>query len=158
MNEEHPMKRAVIYLAAIFVLAGAAEAIAQDVAVVVNRSNPAEGISIVELRKVLLDRARWPDGKKITVVMTEADRPVALKAVCDMNQKDFTFHIMRATFSGGTVEPPTIVRSGGEVNQSVARGAGAIGFLSAKEVDESVKTLKVNGLAPGQPGYPVSAK
>jgi hypothetical protein len=152
------MKRAAIYLAAVFVLGGAAEAMAQDVAVVVNRSNPAAAISMVELRKVLLTSARWPDGKKISVVMTKADRPAALKAVCDMNQKDFDFHIMRGTFNGGTAEPPKVVGSGGEVKESVARGAGAIGFMSANEVDESVKTLKVNGLVPGQPGYPVSAK
>jgi hypothetical protein len=154
------MKRTVIYLAAaaVFVLAGGVDAMAQDVAVVVNRSNPAQTISMSELRKVLLNRARWPDGKRITVLMTQAEQPVALKAVCDMNQKDFNIHLMRATFDGEGADPPKVVGSGGQVKQAVAGGGGAIGFMSAKEVDESVKILKVDGLAPGQPGYPVSSK
>jgi hypothetical protein len=155
------MKRTVIFLAAavFFVLAGAADALAQDVAVVVHRSNPADTISMTDLRKILLtQQTQWPNGKKITVLITQSERPVVLKAVCGMNENDFNVHLMHATFNGDSADPPKVVGSGPQARLAVAGQVGAIGFIGVGDVDESVKILKVNGLAPGQPGYPVSAK
>jgi ABC-type phosphate transport system substrate-binding protein len=155
------MKRTVILLAAVvfFVLAGAAGAMAQDVAVVVHRSNPADTISMTELRKILLtQQTQWPTGKKITVLMTQSERPGALKTVAGMNENDFNVHLMHATFNGDSADPPKVVGSGAQVKQAVAAQVGAIGFMGAGDVDASVKILKVNGLVPGQPGYPLSPK
>jgi hypothetical protein len=155
------MKRTVIFLAAavLFVLAGAADAMAQDVAVVVHRSNPADTISMSDLRKFLLtQQTQWPNGKKVTVVMTQSERTGTLKTVCGMNENDFNVHLMHATFNGDSADPPKVVGSGVQVKQTVAGAVGAIGFMRASDVDESVKVLKVNGFVPGQPGYPVSPK
>jgi hypothetical protein len=35
---------------------------------------------------------------------------------------------------------------------------GGIGFVRAADADDSVKVLKIAGVAPGQPGYPIGVK
>jgi ABC-type phosphate transport system substrate-binding protein len=154
------MKRAVICLAAVFVLFSAASAAAQDMAVIVNKSNAVETISMADLRKIMLSQVnRWAsDRNMISVLLTRAEQPGALKAVCGMTEKDLDVHVMRARFNGETVKPPTVLVSAAKVKQTVAGTTGAIGFILASDVDDSVKVLKVGGLSPGQSGYPVSLK
>jgi phosphate transport system substrate-binding protein len=154
------MKRAVICLAALLVLSSAASASAQDLAVVVNKANQVETISMAELRKIMLAQVnRWAtDRNAISVMLTRTDQTSALKTICGMTEKDFDMHMMRARFNGETGKAPNILGSASKVKQAVAGTSGAIGFIPASEVDESVKVLKVGGLAPGQSGYPISVK
>jgi ABC-type phosphate transport system substrate-binding protein len=144
----------------VFVLSSAATAAPQDFAVVVNKSNPVDSISMAELRKIVLAQVnRWAgDHNLITVLMTHDEQSGALQTVCGMTEKDFNFHIMRARFNGETIRTPTILVSAAKLKQTVASTAGAIGFILATDVDDSVKVVKVGGLAPGQSGYPVSVK
>src|SRR5437763_11343808 len=125
------MKRVVIYLAtaALLVLTSAAAAMAQEVAVVVNKSNPTDTVSMVELRKILLGQeTQWPSGKKtIAALMTQAERPATLKAVCAMNENDYNVHLMHATFNGDSGEPPKVLGSASQVKLGVAGLAGAGG-------------------------------
>jgi ABC-type phosphate transport system substrate-binding protein len=154
------MRRAVICLAAAFVLSSAVSAAAQDLAVIVNKSNSVETISMAELRKIMLAQVnRWAtDRHAISVLLTRSEQPVALKAVCGMSEKDFDVHMMRARFNGETGKAPNILASASKVKQAVAGTSGAIGFILASEVDGTVKVVKIGGLVPGQAGYPVSLK
>jgi phosphate transport system substrate-binding protein len=144
----------------LLVLASAASAAAQELAVVVNKSNSVETISMPELRKIMLAQVnRWAnDRNAISVMLARADQPGALKTICGMTEKDFDMHMMRARFNGETGKAPNILGSASKVKQAVAGTSGAIGFILASEVDESVKVVKVGGLAPGQSGYPISVK
>src|SRR6266699_6561228 len=61
----------------------------QNLAVVVNLSNPVQNLSMPELRRIFLgERSHWPNGSRITLVMMEpgqADRAVVLRDICQMN-------------------------------------------------------------------------
>jgi hypothetical protein len=144
-------------LIAVALLAAAAPARADDVAVVVNKANPMNGVSMAELRKILLGQeAKWPSGQKIVVLMTtpgQPDRGAALKIVCGMNETDFTLHFMHASFNGESGELPKAVGAGAQVRQAVASTVNALGLFKASEADSSVKILTVDGASPGQPGY-----
>jgi hypothetical protein len=60
---------------------------------------------------------------------------------------------MQAAFTGKDIAPPRDVASAAALKQFVAGTPGAIGCILASEVDDSVKVLKVDGNAPGEPGY-----
>lgn len=155
------MKRVVSYIAAaaVLVLSNAAQAMADDFAVVVNRANAVNAVSMAELRKIVLAQATvWTNGKRISLVATQADWPGTLMAISGMNVKDFNIHLMRDTFNGGVVNPPKVLASGAQAKETIAGLPTALGFIRASDVDDSVKVIKVDGLAPGQSGYPVSAK
>jgi phosphate transport system substrate-binding protein len=154
------MKRSFISVVTLsLLLAGAAHAMADDVAVVVNRSNPTDSVSMTELRKIVLAQQRqWSNGKKIAVTMSAADRAATLKAVSGMSETDYNVHFMHATFNGEDADPAKIVSSASHVKQAVAAAPAGVGFIRAGDIDESIKVLKINGLAPGQPGYPLSPK
>ena len=154
------MRRAVIFLMSILVLSFAATASAQEYAVIVNRSNPVETISMTDLRKIVLAEVNhWArDSKPISVLVTKTEQPGTLQAVCSMTEKDLRFHIMRAKFNGQSAQPPTVLVSAAKVKETVVATAGAIGIILASDADGSVKILKISGLAPGESGYPVSLK
>ncbi len=54
--------------------------------------------------------------------------------------------------SGETEAPKTLVSNNG-VLRFVYNVPGAIGYVRARDVDASVKTLRIDGRLPGEPGY-----
>jgi ABC-type phosphate transport system substrate-binding protein len=164
------MKQVCAVLAAIAVLvSGAAPwAAADEVAVIVNKSNPVIALTIVQLRAILLGAgAKWTSGKRITVFMTRAGQPERsgiLRIVCGMSETDFNMHFIHGrrnpdgSVSNEAREHPTVFDSGPQVRQSVATAANAVGFIKASQVDDSVKIVAVDGSSPGEPAYKLKIK
>jgi hypothetical protein len=82
----------------------------QNLAIVVNVSNPISNLSMAELRRVFLgERSHWPNGRRITLVMMEAGQPeraVVLRDICQMNETDFNNHFLRGVFTGEVLVSP----------------------------------------------------
>jgi phosphate transport system substrate-binding protein len=167
------MKRIfVIPIAAALIAVGvAAQASADDVAVIVNKSNPVDGLTMAQLRRIVLgEETKWTDGKKIAVLMAtpgQTERDGTLKMVCGMSETDFTLHFMRGALWASShvvksglprLDPPKTVGSGVRVRQLVAVTANAIGFMKASQLDDSVKVLTIDGSGPGQPAYKLNLK
>jgi ABC-type phosphate transport system substrate-binding protein len=164
------MKQVCAVLAAIAVLvSGAAPwAAADEVAVIVNKSNPVIALTIAQLRSILLGAgAKWTSGKRITVVMTRAGQPErsgTLRIVCGMSETDFNMHFIHGWRSpdgsvcNETREHPTVFDTGLQVRQSVATAPNAVGFIKASQVDDSVKIVAVDGSSPGEPAYKLKIK
>ena len=153
--------RVILIVSVLFGVVGVGRAAADDVAVVVNKANAIDGLTIVQLRKLLLSEETQVGGKKAAVFTTAAGRPdrgAALKAICGMSEIDFNTHFMQAKFKGETAESPRVMGSAAAVKQAVAAAPGGIGLIFLADVDDSVKVIKVAGVAPGQPGYAISAK
>jgi hypothetical protein len=53
------------------------------------------------------------------------------------------------------LEEPRQQNSTPDVIKFISYVPGAIGYVRADEVDASVKVLRVDGLAPGEPGYKI---
>ena len=139
-------------------VAGAAE---DDLAVVVNKTNPVDNLTKAQLRKIILgDQPAWSAGKKVTIILRapgQPDRAGVLRSVCGMGEEDFTQHQMQASFNGEGGNAPKVVATGEAVRTAVATLPGAIGFMRADEVNDSVRAVTVDGVAAGQDGYKVKS-
>src|SRR6185295_2235477 len=89
---------AAVAAAAILGFGAASWAAADEVAVIVNKSNPVMAMTIAQLRAILLGAgANWTSGNKITVVMTPAGQPErtgTIRIVCGMSETDFNLHFI----------------------------------------------------------------
>jgi ABC-type phosphate transport system substrate-binding protein len=132
------------------------------IVVIVNNANPVDNLSAGELKKLFLsDRSRWETGKAVAPVMLSAGAPERtsfLKSVCGMSDGDLGKYFMQAAFTGKSATPPKEVGSAGAVKSFVATSPGAIGFIKASDLaagDATVKAVKVDGVAAGDPGYKI---
>ena len=171
------MKRISVVLIALALLSFGApsHAAADDVAVIVHKSNPVDGLTMGQLRKIVLgQQTKWPNDQTIAVLMTtpgQPERDTTLRIVCGMSETSFGLHFAHASFTEGlaalhgpkwsppdVAEPPTSVGSGVQLRQSVAGSANAVGFIKASQLDGSVKIITIDGSRPGEPAYKLKLK
>jgi hypothetical protein len=72
-----------------------------------------------------------------------------------MNEQDFGAYFLFEVFRGELSTSPTTLQTPTEVKKFIATTPGAVGYVRASDVDDSVKVVRVNGLLPGDDGYPV---
>ena len=129
-----------------------------EIAVIVNKSNPVDDLPLSELRELFLaERGHWPNGGgKVRVVMLEQGEPAresALRLIYNMTEKAYVSYFLGKKFRGETLDEPRKQSSAADVIKFVSFVPGAIGYVRPEEVDASVKVLRVDGTAPGDPGY-----
>jgi ABC-type phosphate transport system substrate-binding protein len=155
---------AVVLFAAALVGFGSASraGAAEDLAVIVNKTNPVQNLTILQLRKILLGaEGKWPAGKKIAVLMPMPGTPGRdglLRIVCGMNETDFTLHFLHASFNGDAGDPPRSIAASVQLRDLVAGTPNALGFVGASDADDSVKIVTIDGSGPGQTGYKLKSK
>ena len=129
----------------------------EPLAIVVNRNNPLSEISLVDLRRVFRgQRSRWSNGRRVTLVMRDRgalEREAILQSLYGVAEEDYRRSYMQAVFSGETADAPKTLTSTNGVLRFVYNVPGAIGYVRARDVDASVKALRVDGHLPGEPGY-----
>jgi ABC-type phosphate transport system substrate-binding protein len=149
----------VLWACALFVPSAATAD--DDLTVVVNKSNAVENLTKAQLCKIVLgEQAAWPGAKKVMVVLRapgQPDRKGVLRSVCGMGEDDFTTHQMQASFNGDAGSPPKVVASDEAARDMVAAQPGAIGFLQAADVNDTVRPVTVDGVAAGKDGYKVKS-
>jgi len=131
-------------------------------AVIVNKSNPTDTLSILDLRKITLaERRTWPNGRKITVVMREPGHPereAVLRRICRMTDSDFNRYLLHASFVGEVQSGPKVLASGIGIRRFVVNVPGAIGYVNVKDVDDSVKPIRIDGHSINQAGCSMPAQ
>jgi hypothetical protein len=70
-----------------------------------------------------------------------------------MSEAQFRQHWIAKVFRAETPTGPKIVYSAESALDQLARTQGAITFVDAAAVGRGMKVLKIDGKAPGQPGY-----
>ncbi len=117
---------------------------------IVNRKNPVTSLSLADVRAMLLgERSHWADGTRVTVVMREPKQPerdAIIRLVCRLDDRDYTRTVLRAVFTGDLRSPPKLLETSGGVLRFVYNVPGAIGYVRASEVDDTVTILKVSGV------------
>jgi len=134
-------------------------AAAKDVALVSNKSNDTQGISLPDLIKVCKGQTnRWPDGKPVTFVMLDPDSPemkIVLQKVYDATSEQVKALITTANH-GRTSHPAIIVvNSDDALVQKVESMPGAIGLVDVYSITGRVAVVRVGGKLPLEPGYPL---
>jgi len=131
----------------------------QNLAIVVNVSNPTKNLSMAELRKIFLgERSHWPNGRRITLVMIEPGHPeraAVLGLIYQMNEKDFDNHFLHGLFTGEVFVSPKTLATPVGVRKFIFNVPGAIGYLRTSDVDSSVKIVRIDGRFPNDKAYPL---
>lgn len=129
----------------------------EPLVIVVNRSNPVDDLSFAELRRIFLgNRSHWPNGRRITLVMREPGEPernAILRDVCAMNEDQFKNHFVHGLYTGEILVSPKILSSPIGVRKFIFNVPGAIGYLRIRELDDSVKVVRIDELTPEEKGY-----
>ena len=136
---------------------GGAKLNPNTLAVVVNKSNPANDITLADLRRILLgERTYWKGSQKIIVLLPTVgtpERQTTLRLV-SMDESNYKQHWQDKASGGGGSVAPTASASGFAVNV-VADTEDAIAVVPLADVKGSVKILRIDGSAPGDPAYPI---
>ena len=129
----------------------------EPLAIVVNRSNPVDQLSLAELRKVFLgERSYWPNGRRITLVMRDLGEPehkTMLREVYQMDENALKNHFLRGLFTGEILVSPKTLASAAGVRKFVFNVPGAIGYVRLSDVDGTVKVLRIDELLPEDKKY-----
>jgi len=129
----------------------------EPLAIVVNRSNPLTEISLADLRRVYRgQRSRWSNGRRVTLVMRDTgavERDAILRSLYGVAEVEYRRTYLQAIFSGEASDAPKTLASSRGVLRFVYNVPGAIGYVRARDVDPSVKMLRIDGRLPGEPGY-----
>jgi ABC-type phosphate transport system substrate-binding protein len=129
----------------------------QNLAIVVNLSNPTANLSMAELRKIFLgERSHWPNGRRITLVMIEPGRPertAVLSLIYQMSENDFNNHFLHGLFTGEVFASPKTLATPVGVRKFIFNVPGAIGYVRATDVDASVKVIRIDERLPDDKGY-----
>jgi ABC-type phosphate transport system substrate-binding protein len=130
----------------------------ENLAIVVNRSNPVENLSTPDLRRIFLgERGHWPNGRRITIVMIEPGQPerdVVLRDIFRMTETEFSNHFLHGVFTGEVLVSPKTLATPVGVRKFVFNVPGAIGYLRASDVDASVKVVRIDERYPDDKAYP----
>jgi hypothetical protein len=136
-------------LAALSAVAWAADP-EDALAVVVHKSNNVENVTQAQLCKLLMGEASWSGGKQVNALLRSSgpEREMVLRTICAMTSIAFMQQLMK---SGGTA--PKALASDAAVKQLLTTLPNAIGFLHVADVTDAVRVVKLDGAAPGDPGY-----
>jgi ABC-type phosphate transport system substrate-binding protein len=132
---------------------------AEALAIVVHRANPVDRLTTTELRRIfMLETQTWPHGRRITVVLREKGQPErdeAIRIICGLSAANYERHLLLQTFRGTVTRGPRSIQSANGMLRFVFNTPGAIGYVPADQVDDTVKTVAIDGLLPGDAKYPL---
>lgn len=128
-----------------------------DVKVIVSASNTLNDIKVSMLRKVLLgEQSVW--GNRLTIELflppSGTVEQEAVLRVVEMTAPQFKQYWLAKVFHGeAPAEPRTV--SSGDTPSYVSGNPGAIALFQGASVGEGLTVLTVDGIAPGEEGYPL---
>ncbi|MGA8270099.1 MAG: hypothetical protein WB919_00970 [Candidatus Sulfotelmatobacter sp.] len=129
-----------------------------DIAVVASSGNPTSNISLADLRKILAGTKRsWPGGQAVRLVTRGPgcrERLVLLKFL-GMSEAEYKQYWTAQVYRGEADVVPLVVPSVGMQKEALMAFPGAVSLVSAKDVKPGMKIIRVDGLLPGEAGYPI---
>lgn len=146
---------------ALLVLCLSYYAFGKDIAIIVNKGNPVNELSKIDLRRIYLsDTQKWGDGKPIvmlTLASDAAERKVFQDKVLGMSNDELQKYISDQEIKGKSVKSATVQKSSQALQLFIGKVPMSIGFIFDDEFkdDGKVKKIKVDGKSPGEGGYPL---
>jgi ABC-type phosphate transport system substrate-binding protein len=160
MNVRARRSRRAVLLAGL--AAAAAPVWAADenaIAVVVRQDVPVDNLSFAELRRLVLgDRQYWSSNLRVTLLMRAPgarERDVVLKTIYQMSEAQFRQYWIAKVFRAEAASGPRTVYSNDMAEELAGQIPGAVAFVTGGAVAPGLKVLKINGLLPRDPGYPL---
>jgi ABC-type phosphate transport system substrate-binding protein len=136
-----------------------AAAQAGAVAVVVNDRNPVTKMSRAELRRIFAGEKRaWSAGLPIKILVRApgTQERVALLKLLGMTEGEYRQYWTLQVFRGEAQTEPSTLPSNGMQKEALIIYPGAVALVSFQDVKAGMKVLRVDGLMPGEAGYPLN--
>ena len=134
-------------------------AFAAPVAIVVSPGTPVDDLSFADVRKLFLgERQFWNPKLRVVLLMRapiSRERDVVLRTIYQMSEAQFRQYWISKVFRADVAAGPKIVYSTETAYELVAAIPGAVAFVDASQVPKGVKVLRIGGMLPGDPGYPL---
>jgi len=155
---------AALLVAANLVLPGTS-ALAQEVvrsspiAIVVHKDTDVKNLSLAELRNIFMANQQFWSNRKRIVLLVRApkseERDFVLNTIYEMDEAQFRQYWIAKMFRAEVPRGPKIVFSTDMMLELVIAIPGSISFVSADEVTDDVRVVRVDGKLPSDPGYPL---
>lgn len=133
---------------------------ASDIAVVVNRDVPVNDLTFAELRNIVLgDRQFWSSNLRITLLIRAPgarEREVILKKVLQMSEAQFRQYWIGKVFRAESAVGPKTIYSNEMALSLINSIPGSIAFMDASQAPKDSKVIRLNGMLPGEKGYPLN--
>jgi ABC-type phosphate transport system substrate-binding protein len=160
---------AVTLFAMVWLTLSGASAVAQEVAqevatagpvaIVVHKDTDIDNLSLFEVRSIFLANQQfWPDRTRIILLVRapkSEERDFILNTIYEMDEAQFRQYWIAKMFRAEVPRGPKVVFSTGMMLELVIAIPGSISFVSIDEVTDDVKVVKVDGMLPTDPGYPL---
>lgn len=132
-------------------------ATARDVALISNKSNHVEAVSVADLIKICKGQSQhWPDGRPITFITRDPAAPemkLVLEKIYAMPKDEVAALIANANHSRANHPALIVVDSDEQLVKKVASTPGAVGMVDVYAITGDVTVLRVGDKLPLQPGY-----
>ena len=142
---------------ALIVVGGTTLAAARDMALISNKSNHVESVSVAELTKICKGQSqRWPDGKPITFITRDPASPemkLVLEKIYSLPKEEVAALIANANHNRVNHPAIMVVDSDEALVKKVETTPGAVGLVDVYAITGSVTVLRVGDKLPLQPGY-----
>jgi ABC-type phosphate transport system substrate-binding protein len=145
----------------------AAQAFSQDdvaqshspIAIVVHKDSEVENLAMDQLRNIFLANQQfWPDRTRIILLVRAPksdDRDFVLNTIYQMDEAQFRKYWIAKMFRAEVPRGPKIVFSTDMTLELVVAIPGSISFMSADQVTDGVRVVRVDGKLPSDDGYPL---
>lgn len=141
----------------LFLAASVSLASARDLALVANKANSVNAITLPDLVKVCKGQTdKWPDGKSVTFIMRDPSAPEMkffLEKVYALPEAQVKGVVATANRGRGGHPAIMIVASDEDLVNKVASIPGAVGVVDVYAINSSVAVIKLAGKLPLEPGY-----
>jgi ABC-type phosphate transport system substrate-binding protein len=135
----------------------AAMAAAKDFALISDKSNHVEAVSVAELVKICKGQMeRWPDGKPVSLVTRDPASPemrLVLEKIYNIPKEEVLVLISSANHARVNHPAIVVVDSDEAVVKKVESSPGAVGLVDVYAITGAVKVVKIGGKLPLEPGY-----
>ena len=146
-----------IAISCVLILACSRNAMASDVAVVLNKNVKMQSITMSDLVKICKgDTSHWADGQALTLVILDPELPemkVVVQKIYKLTPAEVRSLFTTANRAATNRHLMTMVDSPAELVRVVASKSGAIGLVDVYSITGAVSVLKVDDKLPLQPGY-----
>jgi hypothetical protein len=138
------------------VIALGARAAEAQTAVIVHRASTVNNVSAEDLRRFFLGKTTMAgNGQQIMLVELTPIRTRFYKALLGLTADEVRRRWIAMVFRGDALALPFEIADVAAVKKFVSEHPGAVAYIPATEVDETVKVIHIDGKLPSDPGYPL---
>jgi ABC-type phosphate transport system substrate-binding protein len=151
------LQRLRVFALILIIVGCAAVAAAKDFALISNKANHVDALSMAELVKICKGQTeRWPDGKAVSLVTRDPASPemrLVLEKIYGIPKEEVLALITSANHARVNHPAIVVVDSDEAVVKKVESSPGAVGLVDVYAISGAVTVVRLGGKLPLQPGY-----